>query len=122
MVQASCPVPGTLDHVKSLMKHPAFDIKNPNKVRALVGTFCGQNSVNFHQLDGSGYQFLADQVISLNSLNPQIAARLVIPLTKWRKFPLASQQLMTGELERILAEPDLSADVFEVVSKSLKSA
>jgi aminopeptidase N len=120
MVQATCSVPGTLDHVKTLMQHPAFDIKNPNKVRALIGAFCGQNAVNFHQQDGAGYRFLADQIITLNELNPQIAARLVNPLSKWRKYPQASQQMMKAELQRILEEADLSKDVYEVVSKSLK--
>lgn len=120
MVQATCSVPGTLEHVKGLMNHPAFDIKNPNKVRALIGAFCGQNAINFHQHDGAGYRFLADQVITLNELNPQIAARLVTPLSKWRKYPLASQQMMTAQLERILAVTELSKDVYEVVSKSLR--
>lgn len=120
MVQAGCPTPGTLEHVKTLMEHPAFDIKNPNKVRALIGTFCGQNTVNFHQPDGAGYRFLADQVITLDKLNPQIAARLLAPLGKWGKYPQASQLMMKTELERILAIGDLSKDVYEVVSKSLK--
>jgi aminopeptidase N len=120
MAQAACSVPGTLERVKQLMLHPAFDIKNPNKVRALIGAFCSQNSVNFHQADGAGYQFLADQIIKLNSLNPQVASRLLGPLTKWRKYIPEAQRLMKAELERIMAEPDLSRDVYEVVSKSLK--
>ncbi len=119
MVQANCAIPGTLDHVKSLIKDPAFDIKNPNKVRALIGTFCGQNAINFHQRDGAGYAFLSEQIITLNRLNPQIAARLVVPLTKWKKYPEASQQMMKAELEKILSVADLSKDVYELVSKSL---
>ena len=121
MVQACCSVPGTLDHVKNLMDHPAFDIKNPNKVRALVGAFAGQNLVNFHQADGAGYEFLADQIICLNKLNPQIASRLLGPLSKWKKYNDQSAVQMKSALERIMAEPDLSKDVFEVVSKSLQS-
>ena len=121
MAQAVCSVPGTLDHVKGLMTHPAFDIKNPNKARALIGAFCGQNAVNFHQRDGAGYRFLADQVVELNRLNPQMASRLLGPLTKWKKYTADSRALMKAELERIMAEPDLSRDVFEVVSKSLKA-
>ena len=120
MVQACCAVPGTLDHVKSLMKHPAFDIKNPNKVRALVGAFAGQNLVNFHQPDGAGYEFLADQIICLNKLNPQIASRLLGPLSKWKSYDDASAEKMKLALKRIMAEPELSKDVFEVVSKSLQ--
>jgi len=122
MAQAACSLPGNLSRVKELMSHPAFDIRNPNKVRALIGAFCGQNAANFHQLDGEGYRFLADQIIGLNKLNPQVASRLLGPLTKWKKYIPASGDLMKKQLERIMAEPDLSTDVFEVVSKSLKSA
>ena len=121
MAQALCSLPGTLNDVKGLMSHPAFDIKNPNKVRALIGAFCGQNAVNFHQRDGAGYRFLADQIIELNRLNPQVASRLLAPLTKWKKYATESRVLMKAQLERIMAEADLSRDVFEVVSKSLKA-
>ena len=118
-VQAACSLPGALGRVQQLMRHPAFTLKNPNKVRALIGAFTGQNPVNFHQADGSGYRFLADQVITLNALNPQIAARLLGPLTRWGKYDDTRQALMKGELERILASGELSSDVYEVVSKSL---
>lgn len=119
-VQAMCRLPGTLEIVQELMSHPAFDIRNPNKVRALIGAFCGQNGVNFHREDGAGYRFLADQVLVLNRSNPQIASRLLVPLTKWRKYLPAAQQLMCSELQRVLADPALSSDVYEVVSKSLQ--
>ncbi|MCG4453597.1 aminopeptidase N [Pseudomonas sp. MMS21-TM103] len=118
-VQAACSLPGALARVQQLMEHPAFTLKNPNKVRALIGAFTGQNPVNFHQVDGSGYRFLADQVITLNALNPQIAARLLGPLTRWGKYDDTRQALMKAELERILVSGELSSDVFEVVSKSL---
>ncbi|NBF03005.1 aminopeptidase N [Pseudomonas sp. Fl5BN2] len=118
-VQAGSPLPGGLARVKALMQHPAFNIKNPNKVRALVGAFAGQNLINFHAADGSGYRFLADLVIELNGFNPQIASRQLAPLTRWRKYDSARQALMKGELERIRASGELSSDVFEVVSKSL---
>jgi aminopeptidase N len=118
-VQAASTLPGGLARVQQLMQHPAFTLKNPNKVRALIGAFAGQNPVNFHAVDGSGYRFLADQVITLNALNPQIAARLLAPLTRWAKYDSARQELMKGELQRILATGELSSDVFEVVSKSL---
>ncbi|MBS7597048.1 aminopeptidase N [Pseudomonas sp. RC2C2] len=118
-VQAASTLPGGLARVKALMQHPAFTMKNPNKVRALVGAFAGQNLVNFHAGDGSGYRFLADLVIELNALNPQIASRQLAPLTRWRKYDSARQALMKGELERILASGSLSSDVYEVVSKSL---
>ncbi|MDH4548859.1 aminopeptidase N [Pseudomonas sp. BN607] len=118
-VQAASALPGGLARVKALMQHPAFTLKNPNKVRALIGAFAGQNLVNFHAADGSGYRFLADLVIELNALNPQIASRQLAPLTRWRKYDDARQALMKGELERILASGELSSDVYEVVSKSL---
>lgn len=118
-VQAASTLPGGLARVKALMQHPAFTMKNPNKVRALIGAFAGQNLVNFHAADGSGYRFLADLVIELNALNPQIASRQLAPLTRWRKYDAARQALMKAELERILASGSLSSDVYEVVSKSL---
>ena len=119
MAQAICPSSGTLDDVIALMDHPAFDITNPNKARALIGSFCSQNNVNFHQTDGRGYQFLANQIIVLDAINPQIASRLLGPLTKWRKYVPESQELMKAELQRILATKDLSKDVYEVASKSM---
>ncbi|AZC18794.1 aminopeptidase N [Pseudomonas sp. CMR5c] len=118
-VQAASPLPGGLERVKALMQHPAFNIKNPNKVRALIGAFAGQNLINFHAADGSGYRFLADLVIQLNGFNPQIASRQLAPLTRWRKYDSARQALMKAELERIRGSGELSSDVFEVVSKSL---
>ncbi|WP_338525448.1 aminopeptidase N [Pseudomonas batumici] len=118
-VQAGSVLPGGLQRVKALMEHPAFTLKNPNKVRALIGAFAGQNLINFHAADGSGYRFLADIVIQLNALNPQIAARQLAPLTRWRKYDDARQALMKAELERIRGSGELSADVYEVVSKSL---
>ncbi|MDU9390242.1 aminopeptidase N [Pseudomonas sp. zfem002] len=118
-VQAGSTLPGGLARVRTLMEHPAFTLKNPNKVRALIGAFAGQNLVNFHAADGSGYRFLADIVIELNALNPQIASRQLAPLTRWRKYDDKRQALMKGELQRIRDSGSLSSDVFEVVSKSL---
>ena len=118
-VQAGSTLPGGLQRVRELMKHPAFTIKNPNKVRALVGAFAGQNLINFHAADGSGYRFLADLVIELNGFNPQIASRQLAPLTRWRKYDAPRQALMKAELVRIRDSGELSSDVFEVVSKSL---
>ncbi len=118
-VQAMCVLPGTLQKVKALQVHPAFDGKNPNKIRALIAGFCASNPINFHAEAGAGYEFLADQIIRLNVQNPSIASRLLTPLTKWKKYNTQRQGLMKAQLERILAEPGLSKDVFEVVSKSL---
>ncbi|MBY4677986.1 aminopeptidase N [Marinobacterium arenosum] len=118
-VQASNPQPDTLGRVRQLMEHPAFDIRNPNRVRALLAVFCAQNPVNFHAGDGSGYRFLAEQVIRLNELNPQIASRLLTPMTRWRKFDPQRQTLMKGALQQVMDSGELSRDVYEVVSKSL---
>jgi aminopeptidase N len=118
-VQAACALPGALQRVEQLMQHPAFTLKNPNKVRSLIGAFAGQNLLGFHQADGSGYRFLADQIITLNALNPQIASRLLAPLTRWAKYGSARQAQMKEQLQRILASGELSSDVYEVVSKSL---
>ncbi|MFG6176705.1 aminopeptidase N [Halomonas sp. THAF12] len=116
-IQVSRPQADALDRVKFLMDHPAFSLTNPNKVRALIGAFA-QNRINFHRLDGEGYKLLADVVIELNRLNPEIAARLVTPLTRWQRFDEARQELMRGELERIRAEK-LSPNVYEVIEKAL---
>ena len=118
-IQAGSRLPGTLKRVKALLEHPAFRITNPNKVRALIGRFCMANQVRFHALDGEGYRFLADQVLTLDPINPQMAARLVSALSRWRRFDASRQSLMQAELKRILSAPDTSKDVFEIVSKSL---
>lgn len=117
-VQAMAQKPGALGRVKVLMDHPAFEFKNPNKIRSLIGAFCGQNFTGFHAPSGDGYEFLADQVIALDAINPQIASRLLTPLTRWKKFDPQRQALMQAQLLRIKAAPDLSKDVFEVVEKS----
>ena len=118
-VQASDPWPGALERVLRLAEHPLFDERNPNKLRALIAAFCAQNPLRFHAEDGSGYRFLADWIIKLNTSNPQVASRLLTPLTRWKRYPDAAQAKMKSELERILAVDKLSPDVYEVVSKSL---
>ena len=120
-VQANSKLPGTLQAVRQLMLHPAFSLRNPNKVRSLVGVFCSANVAGFHAADGSGYAFLADQVIALDKLNPQVAARMLRLMTRWRRYDPARQQLMQAEFERVLAQPGLSRDVFEIATKSLES-
>lgn len=118
-VQSGSSKIASLEHIESLMQHPAFDWRNPNKVRSVIGAFSNQAMLPFHNHDGSGYRLLADAVIRLNASNPQIAARLLGPLTKWRRMiPLLAEQ-MKSQLERILASGQLSKDVFEVVSKSV---
>ena len=117
-VQASSPQADALAVVKSLLQHETYDAGNPNKVRSLVGAFCHQNFAGFHQSNASGYRFLADQVLQLDKRNPQIAARLLGPLTHWHKFESGRSE----QMKQILADmqsQDLSKDVYEVVSKSL---
>ena len=118
-IQSSDPKAGGLARVKALMQHPAFDSKNPNKLRSVISTFCMQNAKNFHNLDGTGYRFLADRVIELNRTNPQVASRMLTPLTRWRKYSEQRQSLMGTELKRIESSGDLSKDIYEVLSKSL---
>jgi aminopeptidase N len=112
----------TLDEVQALLGHPAFEIRNPNRVYALIGSFAGANQVRFHAAEGGGYRFLADQVLRLDPINSQVAARMVKGFARWRKFGTPRQALMRAELERIALSKDLSRDVFEIVSKSLGPA
>jgi aminopeptidase N len=118
VTQAIDPSEGALCRVKALIDHKEFDIKNPNKVRSLIGAFCSQNHIHFHNRDGDGYKFLADKVIQLDAINPQIAARLLAPLTRWKSFDEKRQGLMQVQLQRIKASSTLSKDVYEVVEKS----
>ena len=118
-IQASASLPSTLDTVKALLDHPKFSIKNPNKVRSLIGAFAQMNQRCFHWEDGSGYRFIADQIIKLDPMNPQIASRLVRVFTRWKRFDERRQALMKTELERIKQQAVLSKDVFEIVEKSL---
>ncbi|QDX26870.1 aminopeptidase N [Sphingomonas suaedae] len=108
----------TLDAVEDLARHPDFTLANPNRARALIGAFA-VNQRAFHSADGRGYRFVADQLIALDKLNPQTAAKLVPPLGRWRRFEADRATKMRAELERILAQPGLSKDMTEQVSKSL---
>jgi aminopeptidase N len=119
-IQAMAPLSSTLDRVKNLLEHPDFDIKNPNKARALIGSFASANPLCFHASDGKGYEFLAKNIINIDKFNPQVAARLVEPLIRWRKFDINRRSLMKDSLEMIAKSPVLSKDVAEIVMKSLK--
>jgi aminopeptidase N len=118
-IQASSPLPNTLEEVETLTQHPAFDLKNPNRVRALIGTFCHHNPAQFHRGNGDGYRFLARYVLKLDPINPQVAARLVEALSRWRRFDTPRQVLMKAALEEIVAVPTLSKDTYEIASKAL---
>jgi len=118
-IQASDPAPGALERVIALSHHPVFDVRNPNKLRALIGGFCNQNLVQFHAEDGRGYAWLADWILRLDRQNPQIAARLLTPLTRWKRYDPVRRAMMREQLQRMMDTTELSADVYEVVSKSL---
>ena len=118
-VQAQRPAADTLQDVRRLMQHPGFSLRNPNRVRSLIGAFCSGNSAGFHRVDGEGYRFLAEQVAAIDPLNPQVAARLLAPLTRWRRHVPSHADAMRGVLEGLRALPALSPDCFEVLDKSL---
>ncbi len=121
-VQATSPREDALARVCELMEHPDFSLRNPNRVRSLLGAFCSANQVRFHAADGSGYRFLADRVLELDPLNPQVASRLLKAMIRWRRFDPERQWLMRTEIERVLASEELSKDVYEVASKALEGS
>jgi aminopeptidase N len=118
LLQASSHLESTLDTVQALLSHPAFNIKNPNNVYALMGGFSA-NLVCFHEAHGSGYEWIADQVLSLDRHNSVVAARMVKPLTHWQSVDQKRVVLMKQALKRISLSPQLSKDVLEIVSRSL---
>ncbi|MGH8160852.1 MAG: aminopeptidase N, partial [Gammaproteobacteria bacterium] len=118
-LQATSPRPGVLARVKSLTDDPAFKLDNPNRVRALIGSFAHHNHAGFHAQDGSAYRFIAERVRTLDAMNPQIAARLVTCFSQWRRYDSTRRKLMCAELEGLAATPTLSRDVYEIVERSL---
>ncbi len=118
-LQAMRPAPDTLERVQELMKDPVFTLRNPNRVRALLGAFAHQNHVGFHRADGAGYRFIADQVLAIDAVNPQVAARLVKCFARWRSYDETRRDKMRTELERMAASKSLSADVYEIVQRTL---
>lgn len=117
-IQAMSELPNTLEQVKNLLNHPAFSIKNPNKVRAVIGAFCMYNPRHFHDLNGQGYAFLKEMLVTLDAINPQVSARLANPFTLWQRYDSTRGKLMKKELEN-LSKLDLSCDLSEIVNKSL---
>ena len=117
-VQATSRLPDTLSKVRELLAHPSFDIRVPNKVYALIRAFAA-NHVRFHAADGSGYAFLAEQVIAIDGFNPQVAARMARAFDRWRKFDAGRRQHAGAALQRIRDSAGLSTDVDEIVSKAL---
>jgi aminopeptidase N len=126
-LQAMSPQPDTVERVRSLMGHPVFSLKNPNRVRALVGAFAIGNPLRFHDRSGAGYRLLREVVQALDAINPQTAARMAAAFENWRRYDVENwrrydanrQKLMRGELEALAARPGLSANLYEVVSKML---
>ena len=108
-----------LPAIKQLMKHRDFSLKNPNRARSLISTFCAANPAGFHRLDAAGYVFWADRVIELDALNPQVAARLARALDRWSKLAEPYRSAAREAIARVAAKPDLSKDTHEVVSRAL---
>ncbi len=119
-VQATIPHSSSISRVKKLFEHADFDIKNPNRVRSLLGAFCSANPICFHDTGGFGYELLGEYIETLDTMNPQIASRLCVPLTRWKRYNESRQQLMKAQLQRLVSLPGLSRDVAELVEKSLK--
>ncbi len=101
------------------MGHPAFRITNPNRARALLGSFANGNPLCFHDDSGAGYRFMAERILELDRINPQIAARMAGCFNRWRRFPKNNQELMRAQLERIRGAEGLSRDLYEVINKIL---
>ncbi len=118
-IQAESKLPDALKQVQMLLEHPIFDIKNPNKVYALIAAFAFRNQINFHVANGNGYEWLASLVIKIDGLNPSVASRIIKPLTDWRRFDDDRQKHMRAQLERILQHKKISKDIYELASKSL---
>ena len=116
--QRGTPAQPTLAKVRKLLAHPAFNLKNPNRARSLIFSFCAANPAQFHAADGSGYAFWAEQVLALDAINPQVAARLARSLELWRRFTPALRDRMREALEQVAAGAK-SRDVREIVEKAL---
>jgi aminopeptidase N len=118
--QAASSLPTTLATVKRLVRHPLFSIKNPNKVRALIGTFASANPVTFNRIDGKGYEFIADRVLEIDAFNPQVAARLLSAFRSWKALEPERRRLAKKALQRISKAKPLSHDVYEIVGRMLE--
>jgi aminopeptidase N len=120
-LQATACLEGTLEKTRGLLEHPAYDAANPNKIRALVGAFGTSNPVCFHALDGSGHEFLADQLLVIDKVNPSVAARVAAPFTRFEKYVEPIRSSMKAQLQRVMDAGDLSKNLYEIVSKSLNA-
>jgi aminopeptidase N len=121
-LQAAIPEEGALDRVKRLMGHPAFSMGNPNRVRALIGSFAMLNQVQFNRADGAGYEFLAEIVLRLDEANPQLAARLLTSFGAWRMMNQDRRSKARQTLLAIAGKPNLSRDVADIVNRSIEES
>ena len=119
-MQAMSSAPIAFDRVVTLSKHPDFNLANPNRARSLLYAFSAGNPVGFHQADGQAYRFIADQILELDALNPQVAARIVSSFNQWKRYEPERSRLMKAELERIASQPGISKDVSEIVERALE--
>ncbi|WP_241610003.1 aminopeptidase N [Rosenbergiella epipactidis] len=119
ILQATRPGDHVVDNVRQLLTHRSFTMKNPNRVRSLIGAFCSANPAAFHAEDGSGYQFLVEMLTDLNHRNPQIAARMIEPLIRLKRYDENRQKLMRAALEQLLTLDNLSRDLYEKITKAL---
>ncbi|MGF1703415.1 aminopeptidase N [Photobacterium makurazakiensis] len=120
ILQGKNPAKNAMENVRDTMNHPTFDLKNPNRTRSLVASFCANNPIHFHAKDGSGYQFLGEILTTLNSSNPQVASRLIEPFLKYRQYDEQRQAMMRAELEKLSQLDNLAKDLFEKVQKALE--
>jgi aminopeptidase N len=111
-----------VEEVEGLMRHPAFTLANPNRVRSVLGVFANFNPSGFHRRDGAGYRLVANAALELDGRNPAVAARLAKAFDRWRRFDPARQRLMRAQLERLAGTEGLSRDLYEIVHKSLEVA
>ncbi|WP_241602601.1 aminopeptidase N [Rosenbergiella nectarea] len=119
ILQATRPGEHVVEKVRQLLSHRSFTMKNPNRVRSLIGAFCSANPAAFHAEEGSGYQFLVEMLTDLNHRNPQIAARMIEPLIRLKRYDEGRQQLMRAALEQLLTLDNLSRDLYEKITKAL---
>jgi aminopeptidase N len=118
-IQASIPGPQSVERVEALMRHPAFSIANPNRVRSLVGAFSTANQTGFHRADGGGYRLFTDTVLVVEKRNPQVAARLATALRSWRSLEPVRQEQARQALLRLAGAEGLSADLRDIVERTL---
>ena len=119
-LQVSAPDIDAVARARALLQDPAFDFTNPNRIRAVVGMFANLNPAAFHNLDGSGYEFIGSQVLEIEAKNPQLGARLCNAFSAWKKYDPARQELMKKQLLRIRDSKGVSKDVFEIAKRSIE--